>query len=579
MPWRALATVATLLATTVANADAGTFALVNGRIYTENPLQPWAKALVVQGERIAYVGEPGTADWIRLVRSGTPVHDLGNRLVIPGFVDAHTHPGLTAMLGSGDPKVDEAEMMPAPDRAQTLAWLRRYAKAHPGHDLVKLGYWDVASFLPDGPNKRDLDAIWPTTPVVIFDSSEHSTWVNSAMLKKLGIDARTPDLSAGISVIVRDRQGEPTGWIKEWAAMHALAPLLVPPMKEFRKRLATHLAFLAAHGVTTLFDAGNLGLEDIVYRELAALDRAGKLPIRYFGCYHIWDPAQINRAISEVRRLQATYGGAHLRFDTIKIHYDGVTELMTAAMLEPYATDPGNRGAVLYDHHRLAEFIRELDHAHLNLHLHVVGDRATHEALEAVAEARQLLGRAPAIEITLCHLVIVDPADIPRFGMLGVHANFTPHWFGSGGFGSAGAIALGAERAERDELAGSFWRSGANVTLSSDVISSDEIPATNPFVGLEMAMTRRDYSASGPETDSTIQLNERLTLEQALAAYTVNGARQLGIADEIGALEAGKRADFVIVSGDPFAVDTRHVHEARVDATVLDGKLTAGALP
>ena len=569
--------LSTLLAMVSLGAEAETFALVNGRIYTQNERQPWANAIVVEGERIAYVGDPGSTEWRRLVGPATTVYDLRNRLVVPGFVDAHTHPGLTAIYGSGDPQVDEAEMMPAPGRAETYKWLRRYAKAHPKVDVVMLGAWDVASFLPDGPNRRDLDAIWPATPVVLFDNSGHSIWVNSAMLKKLVIDARTPDLSPGISVIVRDKNGEPTGWIKEFAAMHTLAPLLMPAPEEFRARLMKHLAFLANHGVTTLFDAGNIGLEDAVYGELAALDRAGKLPIRYFGSYHIWDPSQIDHAVTEIKRLRTAYGGPHLRFDTIKIHYDGVVEVLTAALLEPYSTDPSNRGGVLYDHHRLARFIEELDAEHLNLHLHVVGDRATREALDAVSEARRLLGRPPAIEITLCHLQIVDPGDIGRFRELGVHANFTPHWFGGTQFGRAGAIALGPERTQRDELVGTFWRAGANVTFSSDVTSSDEIPRTSPFVGLEMGMTRRDY-AGDVDPDGSYLPQERLTLTQALAAYTINGARQLGISSETGSLEAGKKADFVVVSRDLFKLPPRRIHAARADATVLDGVVTAGAL-
>ena len=569
----------TLLVTSVALASEGdTFALVNGRIYTEDPKQPWARARVVQGERIAYVGEAGTAEWARLVGHSTPVHDLHNRLVLPGFVDAHTHPGLTSIYGSGDAEVDATENMPAPGRADTLKWLRRYATTHPHEKTVMLGYWDVASFLPEGPNTRDLDAIFPTTRAVLFDNSGHSVWVNSAMLKTLGINARTPDLSPGISVIVRDAHGEPTGWIKEFAAMRALGPLLMPPPEAFRQRLRKYLEFLASHGVTTLFDAGNMGLEDLVYRELADLERAGQLPIRIFGSYHIWDPAQIDQAVAELKRLRAAYGGPHLRFDTIKIHYDGVVEILTAAMLEPYAIDPANRGGVLYDHHRLARFIEELEREHLNLHLHVVGDRATREALDAVQEARQALGHLPSIQITLCHLQVVDPGDIGRFRDLGVHANFTPHWFGGTQFGRAGAIALGPERARRDELAGSFWRSGANVTFSSDVTSSDEIPRTNPFVGVEMSMTRRDY-AGGTDPDRQPLPEERLRLDQALAAYTLNGARQLGIGGETGSLEVGKKADLVIVSRDPFKVPVRRIHTAVVNAVVLDGKLTAGALP
>ena len=167
---------------------------------------------------------------------------------------------------------------------------------------------------------------------------------------------------------------------------------------------------------------------------------------------------------------------------------------------------------------------------------------------------------------------------LSRFRELGVHANFTPHWFGGTEFGRAGAITLGPERTQRDELAGTFWRAGANVTFSSDVTSSDEIPRTNPFVGLEMGMTRRDF-AGGVDPDLRPLPQERLTLPQALAAYTSNGAYQLGISNETGSLEVGKKADLVIVSHDPFKVPTRRVHAAVVDATVLDGKLTAGAFP
>lgn len=576
---RFVATAAAVAAVTVAPAaSAATFALANARVHTEDASHPWATALVVRDDTIAYVGDAGTAEWQRLVVPGTPVHDLKGRLVLPGFIDAHTHPGLTAIFGSGDPATDAREAMPAPDRAGTLAWLKRYAKAHPHEKQVVLGAWDVASFLPNGPDKRDLDAIWPHTPVVLTDNSGHSVWVNSAMLSRLGIDARTPDLSPGISVFVRDAHGEPTGWIKEFAASAALMPMLVPPPPRFRARLAAQLAYLSSHGVTSLFDGGNVGLEDTVYRELAALDRAGRLPIRYFGSYHIWDPAQIDHAVAEVRRLRAAYGGPHLRFDTVKIHYDGVFEVLTAAMIDPYATEPSNHGAVLFDHARLARFIVELEHEHLNLHLHVVGDRGTREALDAIDEATRLMGHRPTIQVTLCHLQIVDPADFARLAQPGVHANFTPHWFGGTEFGRAGLVTLGRDRAARDEQVGTAWNAGADISFSSDVTSSDEIPRTNPFVGLEMAMTRRDYAGGVDLYDRPRLPAEELSLEQSLMAYTLGGARQLGIAAETGSLEAGKKADFLVVSHGPFGVPATQVHAAHVDAVFLEGRLTAGSL-
>jgi predicted amidohydrolase YtcJ len=561
-----------------ADDDGRSFALVNAQIYTQSQRTPAATALIVHGDRIAYVGDSTSAEWRRLVKPETHIYDLGRRVVIPGFVDGHTHPAVTAIFGSGDPAADERDNMPAPDKVETLRWLRRYARTHRNKDPVILGYWDVASFLPDGPNKRDLDAIWPTTPVVLFDNSGHSAWANSAMLRRLGVDARTPDVSQDISVYVRGANGEPTGWIKEWAIFAKLGPLLMPPPVQFRARLARQLHYLASHGVTSLFDGGNMGLEDAAYKEVAALDRAGRLPVRYFGTYQIFDPTQIDRAVPEIHRLQSLYGGPHLRFDTIKIMYDGVFEILTAAMLQPYASDPGKRGGVLIDHHRLARFIQELDREHLNLHVHVVGDRATREALDAVEEATQALGRQPAIQITLAHLQIVDPSDFPRLGRLGVNANMTPHWFGGTQFGRAGLVTLGPERARRDELTGSIWKSGVNLTFSSDVTSSDEIPRTNPFVGVEMAMTRRDYEG-GPDLYQRPPMpSECLSLKQALAAYSLNGARQLGLASETGSIESGKKADFVVVNSDLFSMPVQKIHTAKISAVVLDGHVTAGAL-
>jgi len=554
------------------------FALVNARIYTENERQPAASALVVQGDRIVYVGARNTAGWQQAVNADTTIYDEKQRVVIPGFVDGHTHPGVTAIFGSGDAAVDARENMPAPNRAETLQWLRRYATAHPQKAMVILGYWDVASFLPDGPNKRDLDAIWPATPAVVFDNSGHSAWLNSAMLRKLGVDAHTPDVSRDISVYVRDKSGEPTGWVKEWAIFAKLGPLLMPPPEEFRARLIKQVHYLASHGVTSLFDGGNMGLEDAAYRELAALDRVGALPVRYFGTYQIFDPAQIDHAVAEIRRLQRSYGGPHLHFDTIKIMFDGVFEVLTAAMLQPYESDPTKRGGILMDHHRLSQFIQELDREHLNLHVHVVGDRATREALDAVEEATKMLGRPPRIQITLAHLQIVDPGDIPRLAALGVSANMTPHWFGGTEFGRAGLVTLGPERAQRDELTGSIWRSGVNLTFSSDVTSSDEIPRTNPFVGLEMAMTRRDYAGERDLYGRPAMPSECLSLKQALAAYTLNGARQLGIAAQSGSIESGKKADFVVTANDFFTMPAQRIHTTRIAAVVLDGRVTAGTL-
>jgi hypothetical protein len=207
-----------------------------------------------------------------------------------------------------------------------------------------------------------------------------------------------------------------------------------------------------------------------------------------------------------------------------------------------------------------------------------VGDGATRDVLDAVAEARRKLGRPLNIQVTLAHLFVVSPDDMPRFRQLDVTANFTPQWFSGVQYGHAAAVTLGPERADRQQMAGSLVRAGANVTFASDVVSSGGIPRSDPFVGIQMSITRRELDGV-QATDRNPRNDEALTLPQALAAYTLAGARQLAIADEVGTLATGKRADLVVLGADPFGVPAESLHQIKVQAVIHDGKLVAGELP
>lgn len=568
-----IATLSAVTGPTVAEEDkALTFIYADGTILTANPESPRAEALAVKNGEIVYVGSKAGALTLEGPRR---VFDLKGAMIIPGLVDAHTHPGLVSILGSGDAAADAAQSLKYSSKAEFFAALREVAKSSPGKGPLLLGPWDVAMFLPDGPNKRDIDPIFPDRPVVIQDNSGHSLWANSVALKNLGINRDTPDLSPNISVIVRDVRGEPTGWLKEFVAWRRIMPFFVPDEATLRARLQDFIGFLVSRGVTTVYDAGNLAADDRVYKVLAQMDSAGKLPVRYYGSYHIWAPDLIDGAVDKLLRLRAKYGGKNLHFDTIKIHYDGVTEIGTAALLEGYAFDSRNRGGILFDRARLSRFLVELDSKHIDLHLHTVGDRATRSALDAVEEAQRQLGRKLSIQVTLAHLELVDPADYKRFAALGVHANFTPHWFGGLEFGRASFVSLGPARANRNQMIGTLLRNGANVTLSSDVIASGEMRLADPFLGIEMAMTRKPVS--GPiDPDRKPLRQETLSLEQAITAYTIAGARQLGIADRAGSLQKGKAADFVILHEDLFKQPTQSIHSARVDAVFVGGRLVSG---
>ena len=552
-------------------ADTDVSVYTNAHIHTLDTANPQAEAMVTHGDQIIYVGSNAEAQ--QQAGSEATHYDLGGRFIMPGMIDTHTHPGLVAITGGGD---EDAVHIPAGlSKEELLVWLQEYAD-NSWEPVISLGSWNVAAFLPEGPNKADLDKIFTYRPAILFDDSGHSFWVNSAFLTLMGIDEDAPDVS-DVSYFVRDENGKMTGWVKEWGMFPYFGDTMTPAADELKQSLLAFITFLSNRGITTLWDAGNFDTDDAVYGAIAELDKANQLPLRYEASYHIWRPEQIDIAIDELKALRQKYAGNRLHINTIKIHYDGVSEIMTANMLEPYRVAPHGHGGILFTPDRLAAFIQQLEAEDIDLHMHVVGDRATRVALDAVEMARAEMGHPQRIEITLTHLETVQLTDIPRFKALDVHANFTPHWFGDTAFGAAGHLTLGKDRAFPRMLAQSFAKAGANVTLSSDVTTGSESYRADPFIGLQMSATRLEFT----ENSGPVRMGgeaERLPLATAIAGYTLNGARQLGREHELGSLAAGKKADFVILNDNPFEIDIHSLHQMAPRAVVLGGAVVSGSL-
>ena len=556
-------------------------AYIDGRIYTQDRDLPWAQSLVTRGDKIVFVGS--TQDALQYAARDSQLVDLQDQFVMPGIIDAHTHPGLIGMSGdlSGiDATAGENEepvrtdRMPSKPKEATLAWLQQYVDDHPSLTSIVQGVWDVAAYLPHGPHKRDLDKISSIKPIFLYDNSGHSFWVNSAFLRWFGIDRNTPDISENLSYFVRDENGEPTGWIKEFALIPYLGDSLVPDADELKERLLTYLNYMSSTGITTLWDAGNFNNDDAVYQAAHDIAKEGNLPLRWEGSYHIWAPEQIETATESLLLLREEYAYGKLQFNTIKIHYDGMQDILTAGMLEPYATDPDNSGGVLFTTQRLSSFLQELDDQGIDLHLHASGDRATRNILDAVKQARVALGRPLRIEVTLSHLFSVADSDIKRFRELDVHANFTPHWFGGTVFGDAREINVGPERASRSQVVGHFAQQHANFTLSSDVVYNPR--RVSPFIGIEMSITRQAINTA--EAATLPPPDARISLEQALAGYTINGAAQLGLEGKIGAIRTGLLADFIVLPQNPFETDVERIHRIMPSATIVAGELRSGSL-
>jgi len=547
----------------------GVIVYAGATIYTMNPLQETAESLVVSGEgRIAFLGS--TSDAMAFAGGDAEVRDLTGKTIIPGFFDGHAHPGLIGVFGSED-IIDQDAVLPKLSKEDTLEWLRQYSNSPNLPPFIVLGEWDVEAFLPAGPTREELDAIFPHRPVLLADNSGHSFWLNSVALKLAGVDENTADVSPGISYLVRDDAGALTGWVKEFALMEQMTPLLSIPHEDLKTGIKEYVDWLSARGVTTLLDAGNFLWTDDVYNAMAELDREGELPMRIEGAYHVWAPQQLDAAISEMHRLQSAYGGERLNINTMKVHFDGVTEIGTAGMLEPYDIGTSSRGGVLFSAEELQSLIIDLEREQIHLHVHAVGDWAVREALDAVEGAIDELAKPLSIEVTLSHLEIVAPRDISRFSELDVHANFTPHWFAGNHFGGAARVWLGAARSKRQQVAQHFVDAGVNVTFSSDTTTAIERHRSNPFVGIQMGVTRAEYG--DPEATTYGPESARMTLQDTMRAYTINGARQFGMAASHGSLVTGKSADFIVLPADIFQMNINDVHSLLPETVYVDGVL------
>jgi predicted amidohydrolase YtcJ len=543
--------------------------LRHGRFYTVDPARPWAEAVAIRGGAFVYVGDDAGAT--AFVGSKTEQRDLGGRAVLPGLVDSHTHPGLVTSSG------DYFLLPHSLDPEELLAAVAENAQAHPDRPILVGGYWPIAAFPTSGPRREDLDRVVPDRPVVLFDDSGHSQWLNSKALALMGVDRKTPDAVPDLSSFARDPNGTPTGWAREMAAVPYLRKMGLKP-KVNPGDLEAFLRYLVSRGVTTLFDAGNDDRDDEVYAAVAALEKEGRLPLRYEASVHVTLPGQLTGAVARLERLRRAYGGTRLRFNTVKIHFDGVSEIGTSAVLEPFVSNPKSRGNTIVTGKRLEAFILELHAKGIDLHLHTVGDRAVRIALDAVAAAGARSHGPLRTRVTLCHDELVSSRDVPRFAKLGVVTNVTPHWNG-GYFGGADRT-LGLARYDRMYSVQPLLDAGATVTFSSDITDHIEWKTNraDPFLGMQIGHNRQEPEG-GEEAPVRPPVEQRLSLEALVTGYTRSGAFQLRMDDRLGSIATGRLADLVVLDRNLFEVNRYEIHDVKPVAVLMEGRVVSGALP
>ncbi|MEH6607473.1 MAG: amidohydrolase [Pseudomonadales bacterium] len=548
----------------------------NARIFTSNKQQPWAEALAVKNGKFIYVGD---ASGIVSYQSATTI-DLKGQLLIPGMVDGHSHPGYVNVENFGEVEGDTA--------AELLASVKEYADDHPDDEWLRLCCWPTNMFVEgnQGPKKEVLDAVLPDRLVWFESATAHDFWLNSKALEKLGVNKNTPDPRPGLAMYARDENGEPSGWVKEGAGVQHFAKQFAltdeARIQLHKESVAETIQVLSRHGVTSIFDAGNKGFGDLAYSVVSQLEKEGKLPLRYYGTYQIFTPERAKTAISEVKRYRKEYGGQLLQFNSVKLFMDGISANQSASYLDPYEGNTAYLGATMLSVKELRDLLLELNEEKLDLLVHTIGGLAVRTVLDAVEAAQAIAKDDFYPRVTIAHLVLIDPVDLPRIKKLGVIANFTPWWFGVEPNDVVEEF-LGAERYSKMYPARTVFDSGARVTFSSDEWWGGDMLATyiSPYLGMQVGHTRQ-YPKDWWETEDDgvrSPINERLSLEQLLEGYTQNGAHQLRLEDKLGSIEKGKLADFVILNKNLFEVDPYEISKLKPSAVVMEGKVIQGSFP
>lgn len=575
---RAAKAVAT---TATANAEAGKADLVltNARVYTVNEAQPWAQVAAVRGDEIVYVGDGGSDALRALVGPATAVYDLGGRLVIPGLVDAHAHPDWV-VLSSWHvtlPWTDDVD--------EILAFVRQYAAEHPASEVPFLyaEYYPSTLFDTGGPRKELLDAAVSDRPVLLQDHSDHCSWVNSKMLELMGVDRDTPrQIVPGDSApeFVRDENGDPTGWVKEFAWLQFADKIYDaigwrPPEAVTPELLRGFTGFLVSKGVAAVWDS--MGAE-ATFAAAAELDQDDRLDLRYHGSRRFFSLSDLPENIAVFREWEAKYGGRHVHLDAMKLFLDGTNETGNSAVIEPFVTGEDGCGELRMSEDDLTACMLLLNEEGIDLHIHLVGDRAFRTACNAVERTRSQRGEAWRIQVTLAHCELIDPADMPRVAELGIIINWSPHW--SGGYFSAQSLEfLGPERFDRMYQFNPILASGAVVCFSSDVITQYEAHRGDPFFGMQVGHTRVDPEFPVyPDRPVREPASAKLSRTDLVKGYTLGGAIQLRLADRMGSIEVGKLADLAVLDKDLFAVSADQIHTVAPEAVLFEGKVVHGSL-
>jgi predicted amidohydrolase YtcJ len=542
--------------------------LKNGVVYTVDNQRSFAEAVAVAGKDIIYVGN---ADGIKdYIGSRTEVVNLSGKMVLPGFIDSHAHASATIN------EDDSVMLYHLETKADYVSAVKNFAAKHPDLSVIYGHGWQNDIFPPQGPVKEDLDAIISDRPVSLMSDDGHSIWVNSKALDMAGVTKNTPCPSGGM--IESDPEtGEPSGTIRETArdvVQNVLPPYTVDQLKT---GIREFMAEAARVGITTVHDPllllpdsdGMLNGYGAARNSILAYDElvdGGEMTIRVRGTI-LTDPTKGASQVPALAAACADRKNPLFKIIGAKVFVDGVVEGGTAYLLESYTHKPDFRGEPLWEQEPMNALFKTVDNAKLQIHIHAIGDAAIRMSLDALAYAEEHNGRRDSRHL-ITHLHVVDYADIPRFAELSIIGVPQPFWHVKGDyFWALEAKYLGVERAEKEYPMKSFSDAGVMLAGASDY--PVQVPSP-PLLAIQLGVTRCIPGETNP--DEILGPDERMSLEDMIAAYTINGAYANFIENETGSIEVGKKADMVVLDRNLFDIPESEIADTQVLMTIFEGQ-------
>jgi predicted amidohydrolase YtcJ len=520
--------------------------ITGGRIFTADPERPWAQALLLENGRICSVG--GDEITAACADENLARLDIAGGLVVPGFIDGHVH---VAMTGSAMLK---AQLQGAGSLEEIQRRVLEWAEANPDAPRVLGTNWVHGDIPAATPTRQMLDAIVPDRPVYLEAFDYHSSWVNSAALRELGITRDTPDPLGGR--IVRDPEsGEASGHLLENASVNYVWALLGNVDSEtMDHHNSTALEAFSRAGITGLVE---MAMEEAALESLARLQARGELNTRIVAHMIIWrsgDPEKELALVHRAAELAGQYQGDSLRVGGIKIIADGTIDNCTAALSKPYSN--GDNSGPIWDAEALNPVVAAADAADLQVAIHAIGDAAVTLAVDAIENAMRIngsSGRRHRIE----HLEYALQRDIDRMGALGITASMQPVHVDPE-FLENWAAMLGPERASQGWAWPLYQAAGSTLAFGTDTPTAPYLPLINMY----LASTRKSWA---------------LSLEQAILCGTRESAWAARLEHATGMLRPGLAADLVVLDRDVLGEGPDALLEANVRLTMKDGEIVYSA--